>query len=115
LQQVILNLAMNAIDAMKDMPSEKRAIHIWTSHAGEVAQLTVSDNGPGVPEEKLKDIFEPFFTTKPEGMGMGLSIARTIVESHDGQISATNRSGGGASFQISLPLVQQGRADRQHP
>jgi signal transduction histidine kinase len=104
LQQVILNLVMNAIDAMKD--SENKAIEIRTSRIGEFAELTVSDSGPGIPESKLKEVFEPFFSTKPEGMGMGLSIARTIVEAHHGQIRATNREGGGATFQMKLPLVR---------
>jgi signal transduction histidine kinase len=65
----------------------------------------VSDRGAGIPEDKLKEIFEPFFTSKPEGMGMGLSIARTIVEAHHGQIWANNRDHGGASFRVRLPLV----------
>jgi C4-dicarboxylate-specific signal transduction histidine kinase len=95
---------MNAIDAMKD--SENKAIEIRTSRIGEFAELTVSDGGPGIPESKLKEVFEPFFSTKPEGMGMGLSISRTIVEAHHGQIRATNRKGGGATFQMKLPLVR---------
>ena len=106
LQQVILNLVMNAIDAMKN--SESRTIEIRTQRVGDFAELTVSDSGPGLPEGKLKDIFEPFFTTKPEGMGMGLSIARTIVEAHNGQIRATNKDGGGATFLLKLPLVRKG-------
>jgi len=105
LQQVILNLVMNGIEAMKDMPGEHRIISIRTSRAGNFAELSVSDRGPGIPEDKLKAVFEPFYTSKPEGMGMGLSIARTIVEAHDGSISAKNRDHGGVSFRISLPLV----------
>jgi signal transduction histidine kinase len=66
----------------------------------------VSDRGPGIPEDKLKTVFEPFYTSKTEGMGMGLSIARTIIEAHHGQISAKNRDHGGASFRIRLPLVR---------
>ena len=62
--------------------------------------------GSGIPEEKIKQVFEPFFTTKAEGMGMGLSIARTIVEAHDGQIWAENQDGGGALFRLRLPLVR---------
>jgi signal transduction histidine kinase len=65
----------------------------------------VSDRGPGIPEDKLKGIFEPFYTSKAEGMGMGLSIARTIVEAHNAQIWAENRDHGGAMFRIRLPLV----------
>ena len=105
LQQVILNLVMNGIDAMKDTPSENRIISIRTSRVDNFAELSVSDRGPGIPEDKLKQVFEPFFTSKAEGMGMGLSIARTIVGAHNGQISAKNRDHGGASFRIRLPLV----------
>jgi C4-dicarboxylate-specific signal transduction histidine kinase len=105
LQQVILNLVMNGIDAMKDTPAEKRIISIRTSRVGDFAQLSVSDRGSGIPEDKLKEVFQPFFTSKAEGMGMGLSIARTIVEAHSGSISANNRHHGGATFRIKLPLV----------
>jgi signal transduction histidine kinase len=106
LQQVILNLVVNGIDAMKDTPDENRIISIQTSRVERFAELSVSDRGPGIPEDKLKEVFEPFFTSKAEGMGMGLSIARTIIEAHHGLISAKNRDHGGASFRIRLPLVQ---------
>jgi signal transduction histidine kinase len=106
LQQVILNLVVNGIDAMKDTPVENRIIRIRTSRVEKFAELSVSDRGPGIPEDKLKEVFEPFFTSKAEGMGMGLSIARTIVEAHNGVIWAQNRDHGGASFRIKLPLVQ---------
>jgi len=105
LQQVILNLLMNGIDAMKDTPSENRIISTRTSRVENFAELSVSDRGPGIPEEKLKEVFEPFYTSKAEGMGMGLSIARTIIEAHNGQIWARNRDHGGASFRIRLPLL----------
>jgi signal transduction histidine kinase len=105
LQQVILNLVMNGIEAMRDTPTENRIISIRTSRVENFAQLSVSDRGSGIPEDKLKEVFEPFFTSKAEGMGMGLSIARTIVEAHNGRISARNRDHGGASFRIRLPLV----------
>ena len=84
---------------------ENRIISIRTSRVENFAQLSVSDRGPGIPEDKLKEVFEPFFTSKAEGMGMGLSIARTIIEAHKGQISAKNRDHGGATFRIRLPLV----------
>jgi signal transduction histidine kinase len=64
----------------------------------------VSDRGPGIPEDKLKEVFEPFYTSRAQGMGMGLSIARTIIEAHHGLIWAKNRAHGGASFRIKLPL-----------
>ena len=108
LQQVILNLVVNAIDAMADMASENRTISIRTSRVEKFAELSVSDRGPGIPEDKLKKVFEPFFTSKAEGMGMGLSIARTIVEAHHGLIWAKNRDHGGASFRIRLPLCNDG-------
>ena len=106
LQQVILNIVVNGIDAMREVSSEKRIISIRTSGVENLAELSVSDRGPGIPEDKLEEIFEPFFTSKAEGMGMGLSIARTIIEAHNGLISARNRDRGGASFRITLPLVQ---------
>jgi signal transduction histidine kinase len=105
LQQVILNLVVNGIDAMKDTPSENRIISIRTSRVEKFAELSVSDRGPGIPDDKLKEVFEPFYTSKSGGMGMGLSIARTIVEAHHGLIWAKNRDHGGASFRIRLPLV----------
>jgi signal transduction histidine kinase len=108
LQQVILNLVVNGIDAMKDTPTANRIISIRTSRAENFAQLSVSDRGSGIPEDKLKAVFEPFYTSKAEGMGMGLSIARTIVEAHYGVISAKNRDHGGATFRIRLPLCTDG-------
>jgi signal transduction histidine kinase len=104
LQQVILNLVVNAIDAMADTPGDDRVISIRTSRAGNFAEMAISDRGPGIPEDKLNEVFEPFFTSKSKGMGMGLSIARTIVEAHDGQISADNEPGRGAVFRIKLPI-----------
>ena len=114
LQQVILNLVVNGIDAMRDTPSENRIISIRTSRVENFAQLSVSDRGSGIPEEKLKQVFEPFFTSKAEGMGMGLSIARTIIEAHNGVISAKNRDHGGASFRIRLPLCTDGAGSAGH-
>ena len=106
LQQVIINLVVNAIDAMKDTPAEKCIVSIRTSRVENFAELSVSDRGHGIPEDKLKEVFEPFFTSKADGMGMGLSIARTIIEAHNGSIWAKNRDHGGASFRIRLPLAR---------
>src|SRR6478752_930811 len=108
LQQVILNLVVNGIDAMSETPAENRVINIRTACAEKFAELSVSDRGPGIPEDKLKEVFQPFFTSKAEGMGMGLSIARTIIEAHQGVISAKNRDYGGASFRIRLPISNDG-------
>jgi len=108
LQQVILNLVVNGFDAMKDTPSENRIISIRTSQVEKFAELSVSDRGPGIPEDKLKEVFDPFYSSKAEGMGMGLSIARTIVEVHNGKIWAENRDHGGATFRVRLPLSSDG-------
>ena len=105
LQQVILNLVLNGVEAMKDTSRESRTISIRTARVDQFAELSVSDRGPGIPEDKLKQVFEPFYSSKAEGMGMGLSIARTIIEAHNGFISASNREHGGASFTIRLPFV----------
>jgi C4-dicarboxylate-specific signal transduction histidine kinase len=106
LQQVVLNIVVNGIDAMGETPSENRVLEIRTSRVERFAELSVSDRGPGIPADKLKNVFEPFFTTKAEGMGIGLSISRTIVEAHDGLINAKNRDSGGASLLIRLPLAR---------
>ena len=108
LQQVILNLVVNGIDAMRNTPGENRVIGIRTARIDEFAELSVSDRGSGIQEDKLKKVFEPFYTSKEEGMGMGLSIARTIIEAHHGVISARNRDHGGASFRIKLPISNNG-------
>jgi len=106
LQQVTLNLVANGLDAMRETPSGHRIITIQSSRSENFAELSVSDRGPGIPEDKLKEVFKPFFTSKAEGLGMGLSIARTIIEAHHGRIWAENLDGGGAWFRIRLPLVQ---------
>ncbi len=103
LQQVILNLITNGFDAMKDVPAENRMLVVSTSSDKGFMELSVSDKGTGVPEDRLKYIFDPFFTSKPEGMGMGLPIARTIVEAHGGTLEARNQMEGGARFTIRLP------------
>ena len=106
LQQVLLNLILNGMDAMAGQPREQRRISVRTrSDADGRVELAVTDSGHGIAPDKLARLFEPFFTTKPNGMGMGLSIARTIIEAHNGRIWAENRPEGGAVFRISLPAV----------
>jgi signal transduction histidine kinase len=105
LQQVILNLIVNAMDAMTGMPSAERRITVSTARDTNSADLFVSDVGSGIPAEKIEEVFEPFFSTKPQGMGMGLSIARTIVEAHGGHLWAEKSTGRGATFHIRLPLA----------
>jgi signal transduction histidine kinase/ABC-type uncharacterized transport system substrate-binding protein len=104
LQQVIINLIMNSMDAVSSISGEKRWITVRTTLGDSMALISVSDCGLGVPADKLKEIFEPFFTTKQDGMGMGLSIARTIVEAHEGKIWAESRPNGGAFFCVVIPL-----------
>ncbi|WP_298883181.1 sensor histidine kinase [uncultured Bradyrhizobium sp.] len=104
LQQVVLNLIINAMDAISDANTGKREISVWTVRTDGKAEVNVVDTGPGVTPADLTGLFDPFFTTKPQGMGMGLAIAKTIVEAHQGTISATNQQGGGARFTIRLPL-----------
>ncbi|MBX3026226.1 PAS domain S-box protein [bacterium] len=101
LQQVVLNLLRNAIDAIAQLPGivELRI----AAQAGRV-KVSVADSGAGVPPPLLDQIFAPFFTTKPSGLGMGLSISRTIVEGHGGRLWAESNPGGGATFSFTLPL-----------
>jgi signal transduction histidine kinase len=114
LQQVILNLVVNGIDAMKDSSTENRIISIRTSRVEEFAELSVSDRGPGIPEDKLKEAFEPFFTSKTGGMGMGLSIARTIVEAHHGLIWAKNREHATQPTKSGIAVYQEERRRRPY-
>lgn len=106
LQQVLLNLILNAADAMEDIDKSRRRIVVRAGENRDSAEIEIADNGHGIPDGKESEVFEPFFTTKLNGMGMGLSIARTILEVHDGRISAENRAGRGALFRIRLPLLR---------
>jgi signal transduction histidine kinase len=105
LQQVLLNMIVNAADAMTHLDKSQRKIVVRTARNGDSAEVEIADSGPGILHGKLNEVFEPFYTTKPSGMGMGLSIARTIIEAHGGQIFAENRAGQGALFRIRLPLA----------
>jgi len=109
LQQVVLNLLVNAFEAVSRCAAERRRVRVRTREplSGNV-ELTVEDSGDGIPEAHLERLFEPFFTTKSDGLGMGLSITRSILELHGGDISAQNLDGGGASFRCALP--RHGRA-----
>jgi signal transduction histidine kinase len=104
LQQVILNLVFNAMDAMTVIPFGRTIIGKTEIEEGR-ALISILDSGPGIPAENPTEIFDPFFTTKEQGMGIGLSIARTIVQAHKGRIWAENQPEGGATFSISLPLL----------
>ena len=110
LQQVLLNLLINAIQAMDAVPLDRRLLSVTVERAasgkqGETIMLRVDDSGTGIAETALPRLFDAFFTTRSEGMGMGLSISRSIVEAHGGNLAAVNRPEGGASFTVSLPVA----------
>jgi C4-dicarboxylate-specific signal transduction histidine kinase len=105
LQQVLLNLIHNGIDAVEMQPKGLRRLTVRTSSQAGSGEMVVEDNGPGISPEVKDRLFDSFFTTKPEGLGMGLSICRSIVEDLGGQICASNHQGGGALFRVSLPLA----------
>lgn len=111
LQQVLVNLAMNAIQALSSEPTERPCIEIASTLREAAVVVEVSDNGPGIDAAHLPKLFDSFFSTKPGGMGMGLAITRTIVESTGGVISAQNRSEGGARFTLRLPVHSASWAD----
>lgn len=104
IQQVLINLALNAIDAAAHLEPEQRVVVITAEEAGGRARVTVRDRGKGIPAEDLPKIFDSFYSTKPNGMGLGLSIARTIVEAHGGRIFAASNAGEGATFTFELPV-----------
>jgi signal transduction histidine kinase len=105
LQQVIVNLLMNAMDAMADTPAEKRRIVVRHTVTPESVDLSLRDAGTGLPVTLDGKLFEPFVTTKASGMGIGLTIARTIAEAHDGTLEARNNPDGGATVTLTLPRV----------
>jgi signal transduction histidine kinase len=106
LQQVILNLIMNAIQAMSDLPGCERELRVSTELiASEGVRVAVRDTGPGFSPEQLQRLFAPFYTTKPDGMGMGLSICQSIIEDHGGRLWATRHEPHGALFQFVIPAT----------
>lgn len=109
LQQVLLNLALNGCEAMADYNSAERRLLIASQWENGAVRVSVADRGSGIPEEKMQQVFERFFTTKKEGMGLGLSVCRTIIDAHRGKIWATNGAGCGATFHFSLPIVGAGK------
>jgi signal transduction histidine kinase len=109
LQQVLLNLVLNACEATTDYDSSERQLLIASKSENGAVRVSVTDRGGGIPEKEIEQLFERFFTTKEEGMGLGLSICRTIINAHQGKIWATNNADCGATFHFSLPLVRLGK------
>src|SRR5208282_4600218 len=108
LPQVLLNLVLNAMDAIDVAPGNSRRIAVQAHYpGGREVEVAVSDSGHGILPEKLGIIFEPFFTTKENGMGIGLSISRTIIEAHGGRIWAENDAAEGATFRFTLPTAEK--------
>jgi signal transduction histidine kinase len=108
IQQVLVNLVSNAIDAMRQTPPDRRKVEISTAGNGEnEVRLSVRDHGTGIRYEVHERLFDQFFTTKEQGLGMGLAIVRSIVESHGGKIQAENVADGGALFYFTLPVTKK--------
>jgi two-component system sensor histidine kinase DctS len=105
IEQVIINLLRNGIDAMADIPLEKRVVSISTYLATNDVSLAIADQGCGIPPEVAVHLFEPFFTTKEKGMGMGLNICRTIIELHHGQLAFEPNPSGGTIFTLTLRAI----------
>jgi two-component system sensor kinase FixL len=104
-QQVVLNLLLNAFDAMKDCPMEDREVIVHAELDGMNAiRVAISDCGIGLSRETPDEIFHPFYTTKRDGLGMGLSISRSIIEAHGGRLWAENNLERGATFYFTLPI-----------
>jgi C4-dicarboxylate-specific signal transduction histidine kinase len=106
LQQVLLNLIMNAIESMSAVATRTRLLTIATGSDDTGVSVRVKDCGVGLDEGSLERVFEPFYTTKPQGMGIGLAISRTIVETHGGLLWAACNRGAGAMFEFRLPIAR---------
>jgi two-component system, LuxR family, sensor kinase FixL len=108
MQQVLVNLIVNAFDAMRDAPVSRRKVEISTKQNGDgTVRTSVRDFGVGISRETSERMFEQFFTTKTEGLGMGLAIVRSIAELHGGKIEAENVEGDGARFSFTLPTSRE--------
>ena len=112
LQQVVLNLVMNAIEAMSKVGDRARELVIIIRNLDpDQVQITVEDSGVGLDPNTIGKIFDAFYTTKPGGMGMGLSICRSILQAHGGRLWATAKDGPGTAFHFTLPKYQEEKSD----
>ncbi len=109
IQQVVLNLVANACDAMEGLERRDRRLEVRTEADGAGSlRVSIADRGPGLTPEQSERVFEPFFTTKAHGMGLGLTVCRTIVTAHGGELRASSNPGGGATFQFTVPVAAGG-------
>ena len=116
IEQVVVNLARNGLESMQETPEEQRILTIGTRQRDEqTIEVFVRDRGKGIGEQELKKIFEPFFTTKPEGMGMGLAISRSIIQTHEGRLWVSANEDGGSTFHFTLPVTQMGAVTEESP
>jgi signal transduction histidine kinase len=106
LQEVIVNLIQNAVDAMDSTDTDRRILQVRTEHNGDAVSVEIEDTGPGIDPKKSDSIFDVFFTTKPHGMGLGLAICRMIVERHEGRLVVSSANPHGAIFRIMLPQMK---------
>lgn len=107
LQHVLLSLTLNAMEAMDQVDAEQRNVLLRTQRNRDSVEIAVTDAGHGIPAEHLPKVFEAFFTTKQAGLGLGLAIAQSIVEAHNGRIGAENHRERGATFRVTLPVIAQ--------
>ncbi|MCJ7442095.1 MAG: ATP-binding protein, partial [Thermoanaerobaculaceae bacterium] len=105
IQQVLINLVLNAMDAVADLPEERRTVVVSVESAAGGVDVAVRDRGHGIAPEHLHRLFDAFFTTKSNGMGLGLSIARTLADAHGGRVWAENGPGEGAVVHVELPVA----------
>jgi two-component system sensor kinase FixL len=106
IQQILLNLIINALDAMEGLPTERRIVITTRSDKGDVVEVSVRDFGTGLPKDRPDKVFDHFFSTKQKGMGMGLTIVRSIIEAHGGTIVAEDAPDRGARMIVRLPAVR---------
>ncbi len=114
IEQVLLNLLRNALEAMREAPGRNHRLTLRTTAVGPDVAVSVADTGPGIPPERLAKLFEPFFTTKTSGLGLGLSISRSIVENHGGRMTVAS-SAAGTSFTFTLPQPREGNEYVESP
>src|SRR5690606_7174312 len=108
IQQVIVNLLQNALESMENVPTERRIITIGTRRCEQGVEVSVADCGAGLGDMRPDQLCQPFVTSKPQGLGMGLPISKTIIQTHGGKLWGENRDVGGAVFYFTLPLKREG-------